>query len=80
MFVQICLLGKAVSTTWVVASIRSFICMNPQMIKEVMPFLKVLSAIIFIAFEYFNKSFGLRILESENSKFLSTRDMLLNFD
>ena len=47
--VQICLLGEAESAAWVVAFIGALVSVDPQVVKEIMPFSEVLSAILVIA-------------------------------
>ena len=76
MFIEISLLSKAETAARVRAGVGSLICVDPQVVKEVVPLSEVLSAIVVIALQDFDKTFGLRILESEDPKFLSGRNVL----
>lgn len=46
------------------------------MIKEVVPFSKVLSTVVMVTFENFDISFGFRVFECEYSEFFGARDVL----
>lgn len=62
------------------AFIRSLICVNAEVVEEVVPLSKVFPAIFVIAFKNFYDSLGLRILQTVNFKLLSAWNMLLNLD
>jgi len=80
MFIEICSLSKAESTVREWASIRSLICVNPQMVKEIVPFSEMLSTVIMVTLQNFDISFGLRILKGKDSEFLGCRNMLFDLN
>ena len=55
--VQVCSLGESEATIGVRAIVRSFVCMNSQVVEEVVPFTKMLTTVSVIAFKYFYDSF-----------------------
>ena len=68
MFVEVCSLSETKSTVLKVANIGLFTCVNSKVIKEVVPFSEMFTTVLVITFEYLNKSFRFRILESKDSK------------
>ena len=59
------------------ANVRSFTCVDAKVVKEVVPFAEMFVAVFVVAFKHFNASFGLGVLESEDSELFGSRDMLL---
>ena len=80
MFIQVRPLGEAESTFWEGAYIRSLIGMDPQMVKEIVPFPEMFATVLVIALKNLYKSLRLRILECEDPKFLCSWHMFLNLD
>jgi hypothetical protein len=70
MLVQICFLCKSIFTSFLMTNVWSLIRMNSKVIKEIMPFPKILST---VTSHYFYFSLWLYISESENFKFLCLR-------
>lgn len=77
MFIQVCLLSEGESAVWIWAQVGSFICVDSQMIKEIVPFPEVFAAVFLITLENLDEAFTLGILESEDSEFLCCWYMFL---
>lgn len=77
MLVQICSLSEAEVAVRDWTYVGSFICVNSQMIKEIMPFPKPFVASFMITFENFYVPFRARILVGKNSKLFGVRNMFL---
>ena len=56
MLVQISSLSEAKIAIFESALIRSLVCVNPEMIKEIVPFPEPLVAILVVAFKHFDVS------------------------
>jgi hypothetical protein len=80
MFVQICSLSEAEVTVRNRTHVGPFICMNSQMIKEIVPFSKPFVASFVIAFENFYMSFRPRVLISKDTKLFRIWDMLFDLN
>lgn len=62
------------------ALVWSFICVNAEVIEEIVPLSKVLPALLVVAFKNFYDSLGLRILQTVNFKLFCAGYVLLNLD
>ena len=78
MFIEVSLLCKRQETPLEVTLVRTLICVDPQVIKEIVPLPEVLATVFFIALQNFDDSLGFRILESEYSVFVCRRWVLFN--
>jgi hypothetical protein len=77
MFIEVGSLGKAKSTIRERTAVRSFVCVDSEVIKEVVPFSEMFTAIFVITFQNLDIPLWLRILESEDTELLSGWDVLL---
>jgi hypothetical protein len=78
MFAQIRSLGKSDVTNF--ASIWSFIGVNPEVIKEIVPFPEVLVALSMITFQYLDLSLRLWVCKAENLVLFCVRHVLLDLN
>jgi hypothetical protein len=62
-FVKISFLSKSLLAVLIGTLVRFLIGMDPQVIKEVMPFSEVFSTVLGITFHYFNCPFGFWVFE-----------------
>ena len=77
MFVKVCLLCEAEITARVLAFIWTLICVNAQMVKEIVPFPEPFVALLVIAFKHLDNALRLRVLISKDTVSFCIRDMLL---
>ena len=80
MFGQISLLSERLRAGDFRATERSFASVNSQMVKKVMPFSEVLSAIREVAFQNFYLTLRTRIFVLENSKISCFRNLIFYFN
>jgi len=78
MLIQIRSLSETKVTSLYWTHVGPLVCMNAQMVEEIVPFAEVLSAVFMIAFQNLDESFALRIFEAEDPELFSRRDVLLN--
>jgi hypothetical protein len=76
MFVQIRSLSEAEVAVRNRTDVGPLICMNSQMIKEIVPFSKPFIASLMITFENFDMSFRARVLISKDTKLFCIRHVL----
>lgn len=80
MFIQIRSLSEAESTVGEGAAVGSFICVDPQVVEEVVPLPEMFATVVMVAFQDFDISLRFGILEGKDSEFLGCGHMLFYLD
>lgn len=78
MFIKVSPLGEAEFAVRVGAGVGSFIGVDAEMVKEVVPLAEMFPAIFMVTFQNLYIPLGFGILECEYSEFLSVRNVLLD--
>lgn len=77
-FVQVRSLSEPMVTVREVASVRSLICVDAQVVKEIVPFPEPLVAVGLIAFEHLDEALRLRVFVGEDAVGFGIRHMLFD--
>lgn len=80
MLVEVSLLSEAKLAALVGTVVGPFVGVDPQVIEEVVPFPKMFSAIVEIAFQDLDIPLRLGVLEREDAEFFSTGHVLLDLN
>ena len=78
MFIQVCPLSETERTIWERAHIRSLICVDSQMIEEIVPFSEPFLTAFVIALQNFDVPLGSRIFVGENPELFGIWNVLFN--
>ena len=79
-FVKISSLSEAEPAVGEGAGVRPLVCVDSQVVEKVVPFSKVLSAIVVVTLQDLDIPLGLGVLEGEDSEFLGIRNVLFDLD
>lgn len=79
-FVQIRSLSETEVAARDRASVGSFVCMDSKVIEEVVPFSKVLSTVVMVAFKNLYISLGFGVFETKDSESFSSWNVFLDLN